>query len=431
MKIFNLNVSTNYLVNLITTFLSQACSAVLIIVLTPVLQENFSVEEFSNYGVLLNIILFSSAFDFGLNLGLLRRLIHKPERVSVLISSTFVLYLILFFIAIPVFYALYFNGTLQTGSSFFYHAFLTSLLVVQTIVAMLFDVIIQTANKIFVGKLIRISKLIIEFVVLFFLSQKGSAALLLLASSVINFFYILALFSFSKKEVQYDISLAQFKLRELLDHFRYSFWYFLNAIGVVLVFNSQIILLNEVMSKTDVAKYILVSRFLDVVRLGTTNFTTILFPSLALTEARGEWDVLKKMYFLVLKRILLLSLITLILLLTVGELVFQYWSGQSDYDILTLYKILSVFTMLIVIDNVSSVFLHALRLNKIQTIISIGQGVLALLLGYFFLRTMGIIGMAIGSIIALLATNFIYNPAFLISRFKKNVTQKVHLHQDP
>lgn len=89
MKFFNVQVSRQYLINLITTFLSQACSAGMIIVLTPVLQQNFSVEEFSNYGVLLNIVLFAAAFDLGLNMGLMRRLIHETEKASVLISTVF------------------------------------------------------------------------------------------------------------------------------------------------------------------------------------------------------------------------------------------------------------------------------------------------------------------------------------------------------
>ncbi|MEO8172760.1 MAG: oligosaccharide flippase family protein [Sediminibacterium sp.] len=409
------------MVNLATTFLSQACSAGIIIVLTPVLQRNFSVEEFSNYGVLLNIVLFTSAFDFGLNIGLLRRIIHEQNRASVLVSSTFFLYVFLFVLSVPIFCIFYFKNILQTGEHFFYNAFLTSLLAMQTIVAMLFDMILQTKNKIFHGKLIRIGKLILEFTVLLYCSRYNSATLLLFASSVVNFIYIITLFIFSRKQVDYQISIWLFRWQSLIDHIRYSFWYFLNAVSVAIVFYSQIIMLNQLVSKAEVAKYVLVTRFLDAIRLGATNFTTILFPSLAIAEAQGEWGVLRKTYFMVLTRVSLLAIIGLVFLLTAGKVVFQYWSGRSDSDITTLYNFFSVFTILIVIDNVSAVFLHAFRLNKVQTIISIGQGVLALTIGSLLLKKMGIAGMAVGSVIALLMTNFIYNPVFLISRFNKKL----------
>ncbi|HEX7692490.1 MAG TPA: hypothetical protein VF408_08870 [Sediminibacterium sp.] len=421
MEIFKIKVSGGYLLNLVTTFLSQACSAGLIIILTPVLQRKFSVDAFSNYGVLLNIILVASAFDFGFNTGLLRRLIHEPVKASVLVSSTFFLYWILFLVSIPVFFFLYSRNLLRTGDGFIANALLTSLLVVQTMVAMLFDIILQTTNRIFLGKLIRIGKVILECVVLLACSSYNSPALLLLASGAVNCLYILTLFSFSRRHVVYRVSLKLFSWQALADHARYSSWYFLNAIGMVLAFNSQIILLNSVVSKADVAKYILVSRFLDVVRLGATNFTTILFPSLALAQSRGEWAGLRKMYFMVLARVIILSLLILLFLLTAGRWIFRLWSGQADGQIQELYTFLSVFTILIVIDNVSSVFLHAFRLNRLQTIISLGQGILALFIGSLLLTRLGIAGMAIGSITALLLTNFIYNPAYLVSQFRKHV----------
>ncbi len=413
--------SPNYLLNLVTTFLSQACSAGLIILLTPVLQQRFSIEEFSNYGVLLNIVLFTSAFDFGLNLGLMRRLIHERMKASVLISSSFFFFLLLFALALPVFLFLYYKNLLHTSGDFFLNALLTALLVLQTIIATLFDVILQSANKIFVGKLIRISKTAIEFFVLLYLSQKGSASVLLLASALLNFFFIAVLFFFSRKEADYSISFHKFSWYALAEHMRYSFWYFLNSIGVVIVFNSQIIMLNTLATKTEVASYILVSRFLDVVRMGATNFTTILFPSLATLEAKGEWSNLRDHYFAILKRVIVFSILILLFLFTFGKNIFEWWSGQSGTEILNLYYLASVFTILIVIDNVSSVFLHAFRLNKVQTLLSIGQGLMALLIGYFLLQKYGLVGMTIGSLIALVTTNFIYNPAFLIAQFRRRV----------
>ena len=416
-----LKLSPHYLVNLITTFLSQACSAGLIIFLIPILQTNFNITEFSSYGVLLNIVLFTAAFDFGLNLGLMRRLIHERIRASALISSCFFFFLFIFAVSIPVFIVLYYTDVLHTSGDFLINALLTSVLVLQTIVATLFDVILQSANKIFIGKLIRIGKTIIEFVVLFYLSQQGSATVLLLGSGVINLFFISTLYYFSKKETDFTISMHQYSWTLLKDHIGYSFWYFLNSIGVVFVFNSQIILLNSLATKAEVASYILVSRFLDVVRMGATNFTVILFPTLAHKEMMGEWNNLKKTYFKVLTGVALLSTAILIFLLTVGRFVFEYWSGQDGQAINQVYTVFSIFTILIVIDNVSSVFLHALRLNKIQTIISIGQGILALLLGALLLKGLGIVGFTIGSVIALLVTNFFYNPWHLLAQFRKRV----------
>lgn len=420
-----MKLSNKYWLNLVTTFLSQACSAGLIIFLIPILQKNFTVENFSNYGVFLNIILFASALDFGLNIGLMRRLIHESEKASILISTILFFFLALFFIILPVIIVLFNTSILPEKNGTIINAFFVVVLVLQSMIASLFDVILQSENKIFVGKLVRIAKTIFEFLLLYIVSREGSVTMLLLTSAAVNFFYIITLYIFSKQSIDYQITLSAFNFVVLFDHIKYSFWYFLNSIGVVIVFNSQVILLNAVTTKTEVASYFLVTRFLDVVRLGTTNFTIILFPSLAKKEANGEWNDLRETYFKMLAYIFILSIIILVFLLTVGRQIFQYWSGQTGYQINQVFTVFSIFTILIVIDNVSSVFLHAFRLNKIQTFISLFQGSIALILGYFLLARMGILGFAIASIVALLITNFWYNPAFLINQFKQKQLKRL------
>ncbi len=86
-----------------------------------------------------------------------------------------------------------------------------------------------------------------------------------------------------------------------------------------------------------------------------------------------------------------------------------------------LFKLFSVFIMMIVFDNVSAVFLSALRFNKLQTIVAIGQGILGLMLGYILFHYYGIAGIAIGSIIALLVTNFLFNPLYLVKQMNRHI----------
>ncbi len=418
-----MKLSKYYLLNLFTTFLSQASTAGLIIFLLPILQVKLSMLEFSNYGVLLNMILLFSTLDFGLNIGLMRRLIHEAELASALISSTFYLFLILIFVLFPIVWLIFSNGYLNSNSVVWITALLVAILAIQTIMAALFETVLQSSHKIYIAKLIRIGKTVLEFIVLYFFSVKGSVNFILLGSLLVNTLFIIFLFVYSKKYLSYTISFANVKWNLLVNHLKYSFWYFLNSIGVVLVFNSQVVLLNAVSTHQEVASYFLVTKFLDIVRLGATNFAIILFPSIAQYEANGNWIQLKQTYFRMLAAITLFSSFILIFLLTVGQWVFQYWSGRSDESILQLFSVLSVFTILIVIDNVSSVFLHALRLNKMQTIISLAQGTIALLLGFILLKGFGVIGFAFASITALLLTNFFYNPAFLINQLKRKTLQ--------
>lgn len=412
-----------YLSNLAATFLSQSISALSILLLTPVLVKQMGAEQFGLYGVFLNIIILSSILDFGLNIGLLRRLIHSKSESLALINTLFFFFLFLFVSSVPVFFYLFYLGILKTGNDFLSHAFFTGLLVAQNIIALLFDVLIQTANKIFVGKLIRISKLVIEFVALYFFCRLGSVTLLLAVSAVVNFLYIGALFYYSKREVDYRLSIAYFNLQTLGSHIRYSFWYFQTTVATVLVFNAQVLMINALLGTTSVARYLLVTRFFDVIRIGLTNFTQVLFPQVVHIEAAAKWVEIKRLFFKVLLWVAVLSVLVFLVMMTAGERVFMYWSKYTDREILQLYRYFAVFIMLIVVDNVSVVFLSALKLNKLPTILSICQGVLGLGLGYLLLKQYGVIGVVYASVISFICTNMLFNTLYLVRNIRHKLLQ--------
>jgi O-antigen/teichoic acid export membrane protein len=146
-----------------------------------------------------------------------------------------------------------------------------------------------------------------------------------------------------------------------------------------------------------------------------------LFPTLATIQSEGNWALLKKMYLVMLKRMGFFTIILLVALITVGQKLFFMWSKQGGQDLTLLFKLFAIFIMMIVMDNVSAVFLSALGLNKMQTIVAVVQGILALVFAYFFIHPFGIAGIALGSIIALLLTNFIYNPVYLVKQMNKNI----------
>jgi O-antigen/teichoic acid export membrane protein len=411
-----------YITNLSATFLSQAASALIIVLLTPVLVKQLGTSDFGVYGLLLSVIAVASVFDFGLNIGLLRRLIHEKNQINALVSSIFFFYLLLFAISVPVFFALYATGIVKTGDHTFYKAFFTAVLVIQTILSSLFDVIIQTANKIFVGKIVRICKLVVEFVALYLLSAKGSVTLLLLVSSLVNLLYIIALFYFSRREVAYHISYSFSSRKLLFQHIRDSVWYFLTSVSTVLAFSAQTIMISSLMEGKDsimVARYVLVTRFFDVIRIGLTNFTIVLFPTLVTIQSQGNWLLLKRMYFTILRGVGILVIIFLAALMIYGPQLFTYWSKEGSADTILLFRFFAVFIMMIVFDNVSAVFLNALGFNKLQTIVGIAQGVMGLLLGFFLFKGFGLAGIAMGSVIALLCTNFIFNPVYLIKQIRR------------
>lgn len=424
MQIINkfLALHKRYLSNLGATFVSQAVSALSILILTPYFLKELGTEQFSIYGVILNLIVFSSIFDFGLNIGLLRKLVHRDHAHIQLINVLFIFFISLFIISIPIYIGVFKLGLVNNTSHDVLLPILVAIVVSQNIIAILFDVIIQSVNKIFIGKLIRIIRTLAEFILLFIICKFGLVKYLLLTTACVNFIYIFALFIFSKKELNYHISFSYFKWVILKEHLLYSFWYFQNAIASVTVYNAQIILISNFIDSVNVARYLVVTRFYDVIRTGLTNFTMVLFPTISGLQAEGDWIKIKKIYLNVLLRVTLLVIITFAIILTFGQTIFLNWSRFNDPIVIALFQLYSVFVGLLIIEHVPTVFLAAFKFNKHPSIVASIQGIAGLLFTYFLLPRYGIIGGIIGSLIAFLLTNFWFNLYYLNHKLNQNIS---------
>jgi len=410
-----------YLLNVGTTFFSQFANAVTLIILTPLLSSYLGLSNFGTYGVIINVIAFSVILDFGLNIGLVRSFIHQSSSLKDLSNSIFIFFTSLLFLLFPIFLIFYFNYFQNTNLELFQIAGLTTVIVVQNILAGYFDALIQAQNKIYVSKIIRASKLLFELIIILIFIKTIHLIGLLIIMLIVNVAYLLSLYLYLKKAIQFTINYNHFKFQFLLSHFKYSFWYFVSSLATVLVFNTQVLILNYYNGPIIAAKYLVVVRFFDIIRIAATNFTQVLFPKIIQIEYLGDWKLIKIMLFSVYKKISILIIFILLFLYFFGFQLFVYWSRLNDPSLSFLFNLYLVFTALIIFDNVSVIFLSALKLNKIPTLVSIGQGLLGILLSILLLYYIGYIGILVGFLISFIFTNLFFNPYYLLNSVNKRL----------
>jgi O-antigen/teichoic acid export membrane protein len=410
-----------YLLNVGTTFFSQFANAVTLIILTPLLSSYLGLSNFGTYGVIINVIAFSVILDFGLNIGLVRSFIHQSSNLKELSNSIFLFFLSLLILLFPIFLIFYFNYFQNTNLELFQIAGLTTVIVVQNIIAGYFDALIQAQNKIYVSKIIRASKLLFELIIILIFIKTIHLIGLLIIMLIVNVAYLLSLYLYLKKAIQFKINYNLFKLQSLLAHFKYSFWYFVSSLATVLVFNTQVLILNYYNGPIIAAKYLVVVRFFDIIRIAATNFTQVLFPKIIQVEFLGDWKLLKQMLFSVYKKISILIIFITLFLYFFGFQLFVYWSRLNDPSLSLLFNLYLIFTALIIFDNVSVIFLSALKLNKIPTLVSIGQGLLGILLSILLLYYIGYIGILAGFLISFIFTNLFFNPYYLLQSVNKRL----------
>jgi len=410
-----------YLLNVGATFFSQFSNALTLIILTPLLTFHLGLNNFGTYGVVINVIAFSVILDFGLNIGLVRSLIHKTPKVNDQLNSIFIFFLSLFIFLFPLYIIFYFNYFHTKSFELFEIAGLTSIIVVQNILSGYFDALIQAQNKIYISKIIRATKLLLELSIIFIFIQNINLITLLVIMLCMNTLYLLTLYIYLKKSINLTISFKSFKFSVVIDHFKYSLWYFISSLATVLVFNTQVLILNYYNGPVIAAKYLVLVRFFDIIRIAATNFTQVLFPKIIEVEVLNDWHQLKRMLISVYTRISIFVGIIFILFYIFGYHLFVFWSRLNDPSLMALYPLFLIFTILVILDNVSVIFLSALKLNKVPTLLSIVQGILGILLSILLLKLMGYVGILIGFLVSFILTNLFFNPYYLLRAINKKL----------
>lgn len=412
-----------YVANVGATFLSQLFSALSVLYLTPRLFSALGQEDFALYGVILNAIVFGGIMDLGMNIGMLRRLIHEREKTNALFSSLFITYLLFFVLLCLVTLILQavfpkvFSG-IAPG-----YAYVLILLIIQNIIAALLDVMIQSSQKIFKAKIIRIVKTIAEFTCIVMSLNSGSLDRILLIMLVLNFLYIVSLYLYAYYEIHFKLSIADFNLQTVFSHVQYSFWYFLTTLSAVLVFNSQVFILNQFAGPAMLAEFVVFTRFFELIRTSVSNFTVVLFPTIVTQERDHDKKQVLSLFTSAFSRTAIILSIIFIVLFVFGQDIFMFWTKKKINFNSKLFNLFLVFTILILLDNVSALFLSALKMNRLTTVVSLVQGVFVLLLTALTVTHYGLVGVVLSSIVALCLTSLLFNPVYLMKQLKFNASE--------
>jgi O-antigen/teichoic acid export membrane protein len=160
------------------------------------------------------------------------------------------------------------------------------------------------------------------------------------------------------------------------------------------------------------------TRFFDIIRTSVSNFTVVLFPAIVTNERDESKAKLLSMFKSAMFRTAIILMMLFGILFILGEDIFSFWTkGHVIFDDRLFYFFL-LYIMLILVDNVSALFLSALKLNRLTTIVSIIQGLLVLVFTTLTVGQYGLIGVVLSSILALCMTSLLFNPIYLVRRLK-------------
>jgi O-antigen/teichoic acid export membrane protein len=184
-----------------------------------------------------------------------------------------------------------------------------------------------------------------------------------------------------------------------------SIYFFLIDIAIQVGFNLDNLVVGGFIGTAAVAVYSVAMRLADYQRQLASQFNALLFPVIVRFGSAGRSDALREM--LVEGTTVALGLIVGVTICTVGfaEPLIRLWMGPGfEQSVPTLYVLAVTSIVLVAQGPMGSVLLGTGR-HRIVALISVGDAVLNLGLSLVLVRTLGMIGVAVGTGIPVLLLN--------------------------
>lgn len=403
-------------------------------IITPIMIRTLGQGQYGVYVIIFTVIGYFSLGNLGFPQTLLREIIDALhgkiyDRVNAVISSVFTYYLLFISVVALMVFILFFldifNLMHYIVDDLKYREIFQNLIMIVVLIFALnminqiFQFIVMADNKIYIVKIIKfveiIFQLIITYIVLFYSPSLKNVILVMLATAL---FSLGAMYIYSKRYVQYKISYQDSNINTFKELLPSSFWYFIGAIGVMLIFQSDVMVITSFIGIEYVALYVTMYKFNDAFRQVLSQICGSIFPTVAKLKSENRYKDLKRLYLKFLVIMVGLSLFTGGMLYWIGFDLYSWWIGNQVINDKELFIYFIIFSMLFIVDSPSSTFIGAMGIHKNATIVGLIQGILNLGLSIYLAKIYGVQGVIMGSIIAFLITNFWFNIYYMIKQLR-------------
>lgn len=283
----------------------------------------------------------------------------------------------------------------------------------------LFDSMIVAKNKIYLSKIL-LAVLMLARGVALYLVLKGGGSLygVLLAYAVLAIVFSAAYAVVALREQRVMLSLKLFNLHYLTDVIPDSFWYFLGGVAVVLIFQTDSLVISALIGVSAITTYALMFRYVDVVGRMMTNVVMVLYPQVAQMYEDSRLNSLLHLHDRITLSLIPAALVVFGLFYLVGSKIFGLWMGNLDLFDQRLFLVFLAINVLSLISAPATNFIEAVGWHRFSTKLSLAQGALNLILSILLAKQYGLQGVALGTLIALACTNFPGNIIYFRRRLK-------------
>lgn len=288
---------------------------------------------------------------------------------------------------------------------------------------LLFDSVLIAHNKIYISKLLIAALMLTRGVALYLvLLRGGSLEQVLLAYAGLAAAFAIIFYLVAGRVQRFRLSPGSCRWKYLRDILPDSVWYFVGGIAVVLIFQTDSLVVSALVSVSAVTGYALMFRYVDIVGRMLSNIVVVLFPEAARLFEQKDYRGLLRLHDRLITAMLPLALVVLGVFYLLGERVFALWMGGLELFDGQLFLVFLITNSLLLISAPATNFIEAVGWHRFSTKLALLQGALNLGLSIALATRYGSLGVALGTLIALVVTSFPGNILYFRHRLRKVVS---------
>ncbi|HEY6143539.1 MAG TPA: oligosaccharide flippase family protein [Flavobacterium sp.] len=410
------------------TYINLFLSNIIGLVLTPFIIRSLGNSEYGLYTLIGSFVAYLTLLDLGLSSTIVRyvakyRAHNDKEGEKQFLSTTMWIYLGIAFLLMIVGFLLYsqldsmFKNTL-TGDELGRAKLMFIVLVFNlcfTIPGGAFEAICNGYQYFVFPRVVKICKYVLRTIMVFaILSYGGKAISLVVIDTVMNVLVILASFIFVMLKLKVKISLNYFDKVLLKEVFSYSFWVFVYGIVHLFQWNAGQVVLGMTTSTIVVAVFgvgIMLGGYFNAFG-GALNDVLIPKAMQMVVENRSGKELTKTMVTVSrLNGYVMFLILTSFIL--VGKQFIELWVGVDYVEAWKVAIAIMLGMTLLLFQVFGNTILEALKKNRFKSLISLSTVGLGVVVGYFFSKEYGMMGMIIPLSFAMVLNGVIMNSYFI------------------
>ncbi len=232
----------------------------------------------------------------------------------------------------------------------------------------------------------------------------------------------LTLFGISRPELRPMVSAFSSKTAKALMHVGLMYFILQTSLSVALQTDNLVI--AQVLGSAFVAAYAVPARMFAMVGGILSLISTSMWPAYAEASARLEWAWIRKGFVRVLTATVGIAATACCVLIFAGNRILSLWVGRGMHASEGFLIALGIQTVILAYINPISVMLNGISRFRLQVILSIIMAAVNLCSSIFFVKRIGIVGAALGTIVATLTVQCIPLTFYVAGVLRKSIREE-------